>query len=98
MAAIIAEQERLYKAANALKDKIGWVSDTIDGSVYGAFNTRLLLGGHSADYYMMNSNNVKEGVANAFMACITGDSDVIDAFNELCPELFKVLKGAWLYE
>ena len=47
---------------------------------------------------MMNSNNVREGVANAFMACITGDSDVIDAFNELCPELFKVLKGAWLYE
>lgn len=92
---VFAEERRLKAEAQALLNKLGWVSDTIDGSVYGAFKSVISLGGHSSSYYRYNENGIKEGVANVFMANATGDKDVLRTFEEICPELFKVMTGAW---
>jgi hypothetical protein len=98
MDAIFAEERRLKAEAQARLSKLGWVSDTIDGSVYGAFKSVVTLGGHTSNYYRYNYNGVKEGVANVFMANATGDVDVLNTFEEICPELFKLMTGAWKYD
>ena len=98
MDAIFAEERRLKAEAQAKLAKLGWVSDTIDGSVYGAFKTVISLGGHTSKYYLYNANGIKEGVANVFMANATGDPDVLNVFEEICPELFKVMTGAWKHD
>lgn len=95
MDAIFAEERRLKAESQAKLAKLGWVSDTIDGSVYGAFKSVISLGGHTSEYYRYNANGVKEGVANVFMANVTQDVDVLNAFEEICPELFKLMTGAW---
>lgn len=95
MDVLFAEERRLKAEAQAKLAKLGWVSDTIDGSVGGAFRTVIALGGHTSQYYGFNGNGIKEGVANVFMANATGDADVLSAFEELCPELFKLMTGAW---
>ena len=97
MEAIREEQSKLQEEARKRWGKLGWVSDTIDGSVYGAFQTVIDLGGHTADYYINGDKGIMEGVANAFLANVTGDKDMLEAFEMLCPEMFKVLTGAWKY-
>lgn len=95
MNAIREEQSRLQEEACKRLAKLGWVSDTIDGSVYGAFQTVVDLGGHKAEYYINGDKGIVESVANVFLANATGDKDMLNAFEMLCPEMFGVLTGAW---
>ncbi len=94
--ALFARQDELIAQAEQIMEKLGAVSDTLDGSVYGAFWSVLQLGGHDASYYALNSKNVMEGVANVFMAQATGDQDIINCFKQICPELYDVMSRGWL--
>ena len=89
---LVEKQHQMYTEANLKKDALGWVTDTFDGASYGSFCS-VISGGHTADYYKYNNNNIREGVANVFMAEVKRDQVVQDGMKDLCPNMYNLMKG-----
>lgn len=92
---LVATQSKMYDEVSQKESVLGWVTDTFDGSAYGAF-TSVIMGGHDPQYYMMNSNGIREGVANVFMSEMTQDETVINAMKDLCPNVYELIRGGFV--
>ena len=96
MEKIYKEWEKLADKAKKRKEAVASATDTLDGGVGGAFFAFILHGGHTPDYYAINRMGANEGIANVYSALMTKNKNVNEAMQELCPSLFKLIKGVIL--
>lgn len=91
MDALFAEQKRLEAIANERASKLGYAADTFDEGAFGSFHSIVSAGGHSAEYYMQGGHD--EYVANVFSALATEDPVVIEGMQDLCPNVYNLVRG-----
>ena len=96
MESLWKEQNRLIEEANRKINKWGAISDTLDESTYGMFMSNIMLGGHSSDYYRSH-RKATEGVANVFSTKMTQDTDLLEGWEKIAPNLYDVISKGWMY-
>jgi hypothetical protein len=89
---VFREQRRLQEEAEAAKRMLAPVTDTFDGGALGAFMSPVC-GGHSARYYGINDNGIREGVANIGSCLVTENEATIKGMNELCPSIYQLISN-----
>lgn len=92
MEELYARQKELSAAADERESILGFATDTFDEAAYGIF-TAVIHGGHSADYYRQGHG---EGIANIFSALMTKDPVMNEALQDLCPNMYELIKGVIL--
>ena len=95
MTALEAEQKRLMNEADARQKKIGAITDTFDEAAGGSFLSAAVYGGHSVDYYSAYSGP-EESVANVFSSFVRNDEFEVEAFKDLCPNLYDAITGGFV--
>ena len=96
MAKINDDWLEIAKKAEKRKEAVAPATDTFDGGVCGSFFAFILHGGHESKYYATNRMGAKEGIANVFSALMTKNKNELDAMEELCPNVFNLIKGVIL--